>query len=65
MEEILLPGWFSLLYYTTQDHVARDGTAHSGLGLPISVKKVPAQSCLQAHPKETNLQLRFPLPIIL
>jgi hypothetical protein len=36
-------GPLSLLSYTTQNHLRRDGTAHSGMGPPVSITN---QDCL-------------------
>lgn len=53
-------GLFTLLSYTTQDHLPRDGTAHSGQGPPMSVNNEEnvTQTCSQANQREVILQLR-------
>ena len=53
-------GLFKRLSYSTQDHWPRVGTAHSGLGMLISItnqENVP-QICLPAILMETFCQLR-------
>ena len=59
---LLAHSFFNLLSYRTQDHLPRDGTAHSGLGTPTSTtnqENVP-QASLQLHLTGALSQL-FPL----
>ena len=44
---VLLPGLLSLCSYTTQDHISKAGTSHSGLGPPSSLtnQEHAAQIC--------------------
>ena len=60
-----LRGLPSLLSYSTQDHYARSGTAHSELDPPTSIinqENVPQQAFSQASLVGTISEWKFPLP---
>ena len=56
-------GLLSLLSYTTQDHLSRGATNHSGLDPPASTinEENHPQGCSHSNLMEAVLHLKFPL----